>query len=876
MVMESTGGHEATEKAEPRGLTRPLFVVVGKKAISLPASASQDAFSLDRGALRLLDSLARGQGPIEDSAEGEASASLWSALEDRALVRRTAPPVGENAPEAPSWESEEIPREREFALVRPFVLTLDSGGFAYLGHDGRPLVRLTADELVAAHLWMRPRRVGGAFGAQESTLGADAMDRPAFDSLVRRLLGSGLLLDSEEATALEGRHLNEIREAMKTNRERRSIVKRSLEEAAEEERERVARTGVVRTRVVPVNKESWPVLSLGLVMSYAMDFEGGRLQENYEFLRDWGNVTIPSLEGDEPPAVFLFSNYIWSHRWNAAASAEAKAKNPGGICIHGGPDTPKYKADLARYLELNKHVDIVVHGEGEATLAEILDVLQESLAANAVDLSLLCDVKGLTYRIGDETFTTPPRPRLADVNVIPSPFTSGLFDSIGDLPISLQAIETNRGCPFGCTFCDWGTVTQSKIRKYDLERVYADIEWCAQRKVKVIFNTDSNFGLFERDVEIARKVVEMKERYGYPRVFESSYAKNRVKYLKEIIEILAGGGVVSTGTLSLQSVSPETLAAIRRSNIKVEKYDELAMEFSKAKLPLIVEMMMGLPGSTPESFERDLQQCIDREVQARVNPTEVLVNSPMNEPEYRDEHAIKTSMPIENGWKPAVQHQPIGKALIVSASTFTAEEYGAMDRGRQLFMLMENYGVLRQVARFVRHEKGIQEMAFYRGLDAAVHREPQRWPTVRFVVDSLPDLMVAPGSWQSYIDEIRDYLIEEVGIAADDALDTVLQVQHALLPARDRQFPLRLELKHDYTTWFHGVLRSKEQGWEKDWTPGVEHLRSFPPTTFEIDDVQQLSTIGMGTSMYADVDFDWEFASPVGRALRHRRAAKLN
>jgi hypothetical protein len=172
------------------------------------------------------------------------------------------------------------------------------------------------------------------------------------------------------------------------------------------------------------------------------------------------------------------------------------------------------------------------------------------------------------------------------------------------------------------------------MRKFELDRVFDDLEWCAKHKVRAVFWADANFGIFSRDVEIASKVVELKQQYGYPIIFESSYAKNTVKHLRDIIETLASGGILSTGTLSLQSVDVATLDAIRRSNIKVEKYDQLAVEFGKQGLPLVVELMMGLPGSTVQSFVGDLQQTIDREVNARVNPTEVLMNSPMNAPDY--------------------------------------------------------------------------------------------------------------------------------------------------------------------------------------------------------------------------------------------------
>ena len=37
--------------------------------------------------------------------------------------------------------------------------------------------------------------------------------------------------------------------------------------------------------------------------------------------------------------------------------------------------------------------------------------------------------------------------------------------------------ETNRGCPYSCSFCDWGSSTMSRIRAFDIERVRAEAEW---------------------------------------------------------------------------------------------------------------------------------------------------------------------------------------------------------------------------------------------------------------------------------------------------------------------------------------------------------------------------------------------------------------
>ena len=60
----------------------------------------------------------------------------------------------------------------------------------------------------------------------------------------------------------------------------------------------------------------------------------------------------------------------------------------------------------------------------------------------------------------------------------------------------------------------------------------------------------------------------------------------------------------------------------------------------------MVELMMGFPGQTLTSFAEGLQQCIEREVPARINHAALLVNSPMNDPSCLAEHGIETAAPV--------------------------------------------------------------------------------------------------------------------------------------------------------------------------------------------------------------------------------------
>jgi hypothetical protein len=316
-------------------------------------------------------------------------------------------------------------------------------------------------------------------------------------------------------------------------------------------------------------------------------------------------------------------------------------------------------------------------------------------------------------------------------------------------------------------------------------------------------------------------------------------------------------------------MDPGTLKTIRRSNIKLEKYDALAGEFRRAQLPLYVDVMMGLPGSTITSFSNDLQECVDREVRARVFPTQLLVNSPMNEPEYRIENKIETLHPISASWDP--ERTRARPALVVSSASFTRSDYEEMRHIRVLFLLCENYGVARHLARYVRHEKGMREIDFYRQLEADARADADRWTITAFTLDSVRETLVPPASWKLLIDELRDYAVDVLGIADDPALDTVLAVQHALLPARDRRFPTVVELDHDYVQWFQAMSAAKHAGNLTDWPAVVPPLRSFGPGTLTVEDPHNLCEQGIGFNMEQFTDSDWEFDSPVSRPTTRRQ-----
>ena len=126
----------------------------------------------------------------------------------------------------------------------------------------------------------------------------------------------------------------------------------------------------------------------------------------------------------------------------------------------------------------------------------------------------------------------PGRPRLAGAAFagVGSPYLDGTFDDMvaaGEIaPIGAAVVETNRGCPFACTFCDWGQATQARIHELPGERVTGELTWLAERGVAYLYIVDANFGIRRRDVEITRAIGELARAHGAPRFVFFHLTKN--------------------------------------------------------------------------------------------------------------------------------------------------------------------------------------------------------------------------------------------------------------------------------------------------------------------------------------------------------------
>ncbi|MGV3524389.1 MAG: B12-binding domain-containing radical SAM protein [Candidatus Sericytochromatia bacterium] len=532
----------------------------------------------------------------------------------------------------------------------------------------------------------------------------------------------------------------------------------------------------------------WAPLALGLMGAWLQDQRPEHCQIITPFAPD--TASLLAQIDKHGPGLILFSNYMWTREANLAISAAAKAHSPNSVIVHGGPDTPAYTSACAAYLQRYPFVDLAIHGAGEDTLLALFDALLQG--------SPLSEVNGLGYLEAGTLIKTPARPRLQDPNRYPSPYLTGLFESLPWQQWSAITLETNRGCPYGCTFCDWGSATQQKIQRFDMARITAEVAWLAQHRIPKLWIADSNFGIFERDLEITRMICATKEKYGYPHLVITNYAKNTKQHLVEIIEMLVDHGLVGTGIVSLQTRDQATLKAVRRSNIKTEEYDRLRTTFEARKLPMSTQLMIGLPGSTRASFKDDLRFFFNQNIDVQIFRTVVLPNSPMAAPEYIAEHGLVFE---ESG-------------MLRSTQLLSEAELNHIEQLGRLFRCAHTYGMLRYWLCFLQWDYDLDPIEVLDRLteSAQIHSDP--WIQRLWDAESPPyDLLTthpqlrerlrSEGEGPAFYAALKAWTLATYPQVQDDAaLQIVCEVQEAVMPNSHTHYPLRLKLRHDFVRYY--------------------------------------------------------------------------
>lgn len=560
-----------------------------------------------------------------------------------------------------------------------------------------------------------------------------------------------------------------------------------------------------------------PLLSLGMLAASARHRHEGALTRSFEIRRpETAESMLDDLHSRRGPAILVCSDYVFTLDANLAAARTAKAHNRSLFVIHGGPSAPARIADAEQFLTDHGDVaDVLVRGEGEEALCEILGAVADR---NALCSDALTGIAGLTFTTADGRFVrTPDRPRIADPDALPSPYLTGEFD---DIPVAAWVeppfFESNRGCPYGCTFCDWGSSTNSRVRTFAIERVLGEIEWALTRGVRQVMLCDANFGLLRRDVDIARGIAELRTRLGSPDIVMFTPSKSRWRHLRDVLDVFFDAGITPLASISLQTTDPSVLEAVDRQNVSIDSYLSLAAALRRRGHALVGDLIMGLPGQTTASYRNDLQFMLDHEIMPRTFPLRLLPNAPMNDPAYRSRWGI-SSVPGD---------------LVEETATLSTSDWERMRALQRAEIIFERLGLLRHVMRLVQWDYGILATELMeRVIDLSADGNI-RYPNLTWVVRHFERTGRPAAGWKHFYEDVREFLLNDLGVPASDSVDTVLCLQEFLMPAPRRRYPSDLALNHDYLAYYGSAARRLYQ----DGHAGRPDrpLRSYPPTRFSV------------------------------------------
>ena len=410
----------------------------------------------------------------------------------------------------------------------------------------------------------------------------------------------------------------------------------------------------------------------------------------------------------EDPDLLGLSCYVWNHNQQMEIARRVKERYPRCLVVCGGPHIPDRPDG---FFSRHPQADLLVHGEGEIPFATLLaELLQERPDYGSL--------KGISFNRAGRCVTTAAGPRLGKDLPVPSPYLDGSLDGfLGDANGSRIVLwETNRGCPFACCFCDWGVRTKNKVRLHGLERIANEIEYFADRGVEDIYITDSNFGLFKRDLEIARLLVDARRRTGFPKRVRIQFAKTSNDTVYAISRLLFDSDMLWGTTLSMQSVDVEVLEAISRPHTDMAAVADLKNRYQRHQIPTYTELILGLPKESRKSFVDGICQLLELGMHddIRVFELALLPNAPLSQPHMRERYGLDTRFKSIRLAAPGFEKELV--ELVFGTASMPYEDWAYCLLFSEMIQALHNGAYTRFLAMYL-HQKGLLSYRqFYAGL----------------------------------------------------------------------------------------------------------------------------------------------------------------
>tara|TARA_B110001452_G_scaffold227409_1_gene202299 strand:- start:47 stop:2179 length:2133 start_codon:yes stop_codon:yes gene_type:complete len=384
-------------------------------------------------------------------------------------------------------------------------------------------------------------------------------------------------------------------------------------------------------------------INIGLIGAY-LDHH---LKDKVEIsLFKYPNDVMEQIEKD-PPDVIGFSNYSWNSNLSEFVAAFTKKIKKDTIILQGGTNFPNQPEEQAKFLKLRPSTDVYTLYEGEKAALKIIERILENWDNRENIFNDPIEGCGFIHPVTKKYIVGKFIERIKDLDELPSPYLNGMLDKFFDGRLT-PFLETNRGCPFTCSFCHTGSKFYHKIHKYSETRVAKEIEYVAKKAGSLnltnLHLADVNFGMYPTDKQTAEYLLAANKKYGWPLQIMAATGKNSKERVMEITSIL---GSIFSVSMSMQSMDPTVLKNIKRGNIKNESILEANIELGKQGKSSNGELIVPLPGETRETFINGLNQVLDtKPTTISIYTLMMLYGTEFKSPAYRKSFKYETKYRI--------------------------------------------------------------------------------------------------------------------------------------------------------------------------------------------------------------------------------------
>ncbi len=390
-------------------------------------------------------------------------------------------------------------------------------------------------------------------------------------------------------------------------------------------------TIVLVTDTIPIN--------VGYIASYL----DKNLKDQLEIkLFKYPNELLDELKND-PPDILGLSNYSWNSNLSEMFARIGKKINPNLVVIQGGTNIPHEIEEKKKFLINRPSTDVYAMFEGERSALNFVNRFIET--RNNPKTFFDNPIDGCVFIHPDTRGQEDPKfvvgkylERIKDLDEIPSPYLNGMLDKFFDGKLR-PFIETNRGCPFTCSFCHTGHDYFHKINKFSAARVQNEIEYigqrCEKKGIQHLHLADLNFGMYPQDKLVCEYLLESKKKYNWPQQIMATTGKNNKKRVSEITSIL---GDMFSVNMSLQSMNMDTLKNIKRANIRQEDIIAVNNHLRAAGRSTKAELIVPLPGESKDSFIEGLDVVLEANASTvTIYTLMMLYGTEFKNPKYRQD-----------------------------------------------------------------------------------------------------------------------------------------------------------------------------------------------------------------------------------------------